>query len=112
MAALNCINHRLSENFAKKVIDKLSDEQLQNYGITDGNHNSVIKAIQALFERYYNAESNEDKKDLMLQNVEGFMSDLDNYFTTVKLPKDQYEQAEDQYRHFLNDLEKMGFEGM
>jgi hypothetical protein len=48
----------------------------------------------------------------MLKNVEGFISDLDKYFTIVKLSKDQYEQAEDQYRHFLDDLEKLGFGDM
>ena len=64
-----------------------------------------------MVEHHVNGEQDPEKKDQMLQNVDGFVSDLVNHFTIVKVPKDQYEEAENQYRHFFKNLEKQGIEG-
>ena len=109
MAAPSCIPHTVARQFATEVVNKLSEEQLRNFGITKDNKDEAIEAIRVLVEHHINGEPK--KKDQMLQNVDGFVSDLVNHFTVVKVPKDQYEDAESQYRHFLEDLEKQGIEG-
>jgi hypothetical protein len=80
MVGPSCIPHNVSENFATKVVNKLSKEQKEKFGITDTTESSAIKAIASLIERHVNAEPSQDKKGLMLNDVDGFVSDLDNYF--------------------------------
>ena len=111
MAAPSCIPHRVARQFATEVVDKLPDEQLKDFGINKDNKEEAIEAVRVLVEHHVNGEPDPEKKEQMLQNVNGFVSDLVNHFTVVKVPKDQYEEAEKQYRHFLEDLEKQGIEG-
>lgn len=111
MAAPSCIPHIVARQFATEVVDKLSDKQLKDFGITKENRDETIEAIRVLVEHHVNGESDPEKKDQMLQNVDGFISDLVNHFTVVKVLKDQYEEAERQYRHFFESLEKLGIEG-
>ena len=103
MAAPSCIPHRVARQFATEVVDKLSDEQLKDFGINKDNKEEAIEAIRVLVEHHVNGEPDPEKKEQMLQNVNGFVSDLVNHFTVVKDPKDQYEEEEKQYRHFLED---------
>ena len=37
MAAPSCIPHTVARQFATEVVNKLSDEQLRNFGITKDN---------------------------------------------------------------------------
>ena len=93
MAAPSCIPHTVARQFATEVVNKLSSEQLEYFGITKENKDEAIEAIRVLVEHHVNGEPDPEKKDQMLQNVEGFVSDLVNHFTVTKIPKDQYEEA-------------------
>ena len=105
MAAPSCIPHAVSRGFATQVVDKLSNEQKNKFGITDDNKEDAIEAIKALAERHINAETNPDRKDQMLQNPEGFIADLEKYFSIVRVPEDNIEEAQKQYKSVKSFLE-------
>ena len=113
MAAPSCISSTISKSFATKVVDKLSDEQIEKFGITDDpKREDAIKAIQALVEFYIGAEADFDKREQMLQDVDGFISDLENHFTVVPVSEDELEEAQKKYNTFLEKLTKEGLEGL
>ena len=105
MATPSCISPTVSKSFATKVVDKLSDEQLEKFGITDDTRREdAIKAIQTLVEFYVGAETDFEKREQMLQNEDDFISDLVNHFTVSPVSEDELEEAGKQYRTFENYL--------
>lgn len=106
MVGPSCIPHGVSKSFATKAVNKLSKEQKDKFGITDTTESSAIEVVASLIERHVNAEPSQDKKDLMLNDVDGFVSDLDNYFSIVKVPEDRFEEAKQQHAETEQFLRK------
>ena len=107
MAALNCF---YGGAFAKEVVSKLTKEQREKYGITAETETDAVETIRAIVERHINSMPESNEKEAMKEDIDGFISDLDSYFSVTKVPKSRYEEAVEQFNNFHQELEKIGVE--
>lgn len=105
----SCIFPPVSEDFANKVVGRLSKEQLDKYHITtDKRKANAVKAIADLVESYVGKEEDFSKREEMLNNVDGFISDLDNFFSVSKVSDADFDEAQRQYDTFNKYNEEYG----
>lgn len=104
--AASCVLPSASEGFAKQVINKLTDRQLANFGITSDNRkDNALKAIANLVERYVGREPDYNRQQQMLSNVDGFISDLENFFSVVQVSDSEYDEAKELYDKFYAEAD-------
>lgn len=101
-----CVLPSVSENFGKKVVNSLSDEQLKSYHISDyyskENRQAIELAIADFISSFAGAERDEDRRDQILNKPEEFAELLDKVFMVHRLSESQYEDALNQIEAFHN----------
>ena len=107
MVALSCIAPSVSREFAIKVVNKLTDSQLEKYGITNTEQREdAVRTLTDIISRYVGKETDFSKREQMLQDVDGFISDLENFFGVVMVSEDEFKEAQDLYTQFQEKVMK------
>ena len=107
MAAISCIAPHVSREFATKVVDKLDSTQLEKYGITNAEYREdAIRTLADIISRHVGQETDFSKREQMLQDVDGFIHDLENFFGIVRVSEDEFENTQNLYEQFQEKVLK------
>lgn len=98
----SCLRPEISRDFAAKVIDTMTQEQRDKYGINDDNRNEAILALSAYAGSFINAAPTEDQQQRMLDNPSGFISFLDAYGDKKTILSDEYDETKEQYDSLID----------
>jgi hypothetical protein len=80
----SCILPSAKKQLAKKTVDKLSKEQKEALGITEGGEEEATSVIYSIIGSSIQA-AEPSKRDNMLDDVEGFTKYLEHFMQLVRL---------------------------
>ena len=93
-----CLRKETAQDYAQKVVDKLSDEQLKHYGLTDPDKKAgAAKALEVLVYGYMRNVNTFEEQDKRLNDVEGFISYLENNAMHLSSYGNDLEEAKNEY---------------
>lgn len=102
--ALNCILPERSNEFAKQVVDRLSENQRKRLGIKSNNDKEIATNAISSIARWYLDKLNQDKQDRALRDFNGFIKYLMDYVTVVKKSADVLDSAKERHNKLLETL--------
>lgn len=104
LASFSCVNLNESKRCANKILDKMSDEQKKKFGITDENKNSVHGAITQVVQVHAGAAPDLDVQERILQDIDGFLSYLEDKILQKEFLEENMEDALKDYEGILRRL--------
>jgi len=99
MAQDSCIIPSAKERLANKTINRLSKEQKQSLGISEGTEEHAVSVIYSIIGASLQA-AEPNKRDNMLEDPEGFGKFLE-HFMQVEVSEDEYDSVMEEYNFWM-----------